>query len=107
MSDAAIWGIIAALGVGTFLIRYSFLGLIGDRQLPPLAERLLRYVPVAVLPALVTPLVLAPQATDGAFDPARALAAVAALSVGAWRRSTMAAIAAGMGVLLLGLWLFG
>lgn len=107
MSESAIWAVIAALGVGTFLIRYSFLGLIGDRPLPPLAERLLRYVPVAVLPALVTPLVLSPQATGGDFDPARALAAVAALIVGAWQCSTMGAIAAGMGTLFLGLLAFG
>ncbi len=107
MSDAALWGVIVALGIGTFLIRYSFLGLIGDRALPPLAAKLLRYVPVAVLPALVTPLVLTPQATGGAFDPARAMAALAVLAVGAWRRSTMAAIGAGMGVLFVGLGLTG
>lgn len=107
MSAAETWAVIATLGVGTFLIRFSFLGMIGDRQLPPLATRMLRYVPVAVLPALVTPLVLSPQATDGAFDPARALAALAALAFGAWRNSVLGAIAAGMGALFLGLSILG
>jgi branched-subunit amino acid transport protein len=107
MSDAGIWAVIFALGVGTFLIRFSFLSLIGDRALPPLVARLLRYVPVAVLPALVTPLVFAPQATGGAFDPARAIAAAAALAFGAWRRSVMGAIVAGMGVLFPVLALLG
>lgn len=29
-----IWIIIFFLGIGTYLIRFSFLGLVGDRQLP-------------------------------------------------------------------------
>ena len=70
-SDAQIWTIIVLLGVGTFLIRFSFLGLIGSRKLPEWALRHLRYTPVAVLPGLVAPLVLFPAATDGNPDPAR------------------------------------
>ena len=64
MSEGArIWLVILGLGAGTFAIRLSFLGLIGDRQLPGWAMRLLRYVPVSVLPALVAPLVVWPAAT--------------------------------------------
>ena len=33
--DATIWLMIAVLGVATFLIRFSFLGLMGDRDMPP------------------------------------------------------------------------
>jgi branched-subunit amino acid transport protein len=102
-----IWAVIAALGAGTYLIRFSFLGLIGDRALPAWAERLLRFVPAAVLPALVAPLVAWPQATGGETDPARLVAAAAALAVGAWRRSLLAAILAGMATLYLALWLVG
>ena len=29
-----IWIIIFFLGIGTYLIRFSFLGLVGDKQLP-------------------------------------------------------------------------
>ena len=105
MSDAGIWAVIVVLTIGTFLIRFSFLGLVGARHLPDWALRLLRYVPVAVMPALVTPMVLWPAATDGVPDPARLLAALAALLVGALRRSMMGAIAAGMATLYLGLWL--
>ena len=36
-SSTAIWGIIAALGVGTFLVRFSFLGLLGNRTASNLA----------------------------------------------------------------------
>jgi branched-subunit amino acid transport protein len=106
-SDARIWAVIVALGIGTYLIRFSFIGLIGDRRLPVWAERLLAYVPVAVLPALVAPLVVWPAATGGSPDPARLLAAFAALAVGAWRRSVIAAILAGLATLYLALWLVG
>lgn len=98
------WLVILALGLGTFAIRFSFLGLVGDRALPGWALRLLRYVPVAVLPALIAPLTVFPAATGGTPDPARLLAAGVALGVGAWSRNMLASVGAGMGALYLGLW---
>ena len=56
-SVGQIWVIILALALGTYLIRLSFLGLVGRRPLPPAVLRLLRYTPVAVLPGMVAPLV--------------------------------------------------
>ncbi|MGP1357861.1 AzlD domain-containing protein, partial [Roseicyclus sp.] len=76
-TDAQIWGIVALLGVGTFLIRFSFLGLVGDRQLPEWLLRHLRYTAVAILPALVAPLVLWPAATGGEPEASRLAAAAA------------------------------
>jgi branched-subunit amino acid transport protein len=107
MNDLLVWSVIGALGLGTWLIRFSFIGLIGDRTLPLWAVRLLRYVPVAVLPALATPLVAWPSATGGVPDPARIAAAAVALAVGAWRRSVLGAIVAGMVALYAGLWMLG
>jgi branched-subunit amino acid transport protein len=101
---ARIWAVILVLGLGTYLIRFSFIGLVGDRRLPDWAMRLLRYVPVAVMPGLVAPLVVWPQATGGVPDPARMLAAAAALAIGAVFRSVLGAIAGGMAVLYLALW---
>jgi branched-subunit amino acid transport protein len=94
-STAEIWMIIGIMGIGTFLIRFSFLGLIGDRPMPPFVLRLLRYTPVAVLPAMVAPLVLWPAATDGQFDPVRMLAAIATVLVGFWTRNVLWAILGG------------
>ena len=102
-STAEIWLIIALMGVGTFLIRFSFLGLIGDRKMPPLVLKLLRFTPVAVLPGMVAPLVLWPAATNGAPDPARLLAATVAVLVGLWTRQVMWAIGAGVVALYAGL----
>ena len=101
LSDAAIWGVIVALGIGTWLIRFSFLGLIGDRQLPEWVLRHLRYTPVAVIPALIAPLVVWPQATGGVFDPARFAAAVVAVAIGLGLRSVVGAVAGGMATLYL------
>ncbi|RYH01635.1 AzlD domain-containing protein [Salipiger sp. IMCC34102] len=105
MTDTQIWIVILALGAGTFLIRFSFLGLIGNRPMPALVLRLLRYTPVAVLPGLVAPLVLWPDATGGSPDPARLVAAFTALGVGLWTRSVIPAVLAGFAALYAVLWL--
>ena len=65
LAPGTLWFTIAALALGTYLIRFSFLGFLGGRTLPPLALRLLRYVPVAVFPALVAPQVLWPRRPEG------------------------------------------
>jgi branched-subunit amino acid transport protein len=99
VSDTTLWLVILSLGIGTFLIRFSFLGLVGDRELPPLMIKMLRYVPVTVIPALVTPMVVWPKATGGETDPMRMIAAMVALAVGATTKNAMAAIFVGMAVL--------
>ena len=101
-SDATIWLVIGVLGIGTYLIRWSFLGAVGDRPVPGWAQRVLRYTAVSVLPALVAPLVMWPQATAGQPDPVRLSAAAATLAVGLMTRSTLWAILAGGTVLGLG-----
>ncbi|WP_172329285.1 AzlD domain-containing protein [Mangrovicoccus sp. HB161399] len=103
----AVWTVIAGLAVGTFLIRFSFLGLLGQRSFPEWALRMLRYTPVAVLPGLVAPLVLWPQATGGEPDAARLLAALAAAAAGVLTRSVLWSVAAGLAALYGGLALFG
>ena len=100
-SDAQIWTIIAVLGVGTYLIRFSFLGLIGDRRMPDWVLRHLRYTPVAVLPGLVAPLVLWPSATGGETDPARLIAAAMTVLVAWWRKSLLWGGFAGMATVVL------
>lgn len=97
--DALIWTVIVLLGLGTYLIRFSFIGLIGNRPLPIWVRRLLRYVPVAVMPGLVAPLVVWPAATGGVPDAPRMLAAVTALAIGGLTRSVLGAIFGGMAML--------
>lgn len=97
MSDAAAWTLILGLGALTYLIRYSFIGLLGDRKLPPLLVTCLRYVPTTVLPALVAPMVLIDRETGGAGATLEIVAAALVLVVGAATRSLLAAIVAGLG----------
>lgn len=94
-TSAQIWAIIVALALGTFALRYSFLGLIGRRPLPEWALRHLRYTAVAVLPGLIAPLILFPSATGGEPDPARLMAAGVTLGVGLRTRNVLWAILAG------------
>lgn len=95
ISDLDFWVLTIALGIGTFLIRFSFLGIFGGRQMPDWALLHLRYVGVAVFPAIFTPLVVWPPATDGQIDPIRLTAALAALLVGL-RVNVIFSIIAGM-----------
>ncbi len=94
-SEATIWVMIAILGVGTYLIRFSFLGLVGDRKMPDWVLRHLRYTPVAILPGLVAPLVFWPTATGGEPDPVRFAAAAITLLVAWWTKNMLAGAAAG------------
>ncbi len=107
MSDLKIWFVIVVLGIGTYLLRWSFLGAIGNRPIPVWAERMLRYTAVAVLPALVAPLVVWPAATEGQPDPARLTAAAATILIGLVTRNTLAAILGGGGTLFAMLYLLG
>ena len=107
MSDSTIWLVIVLLGIGTFLIRFSFLGIIGDRDLPPWILRALRYTPVAVLPGLVAPLVLWPAATGGEPDLARLATAFVTLIAGMITRSLVGGILCGGATLYLMVWLVG
>ncbi len=105
-SQPTIWLIIALLGLGTYLIRFSFLGLIGDREMPEWFLRHLRYVAVGVMPAIVAPLVVWPEATGGVLDAPRLIAAIAAFAVGIWTRSVIWSVLVGFGTLFAGLYLF-
>ena len=101
-----LWMVIAALGAGSFGMRFLFLGLVGDRPMPPWLLRHLRYTAVSILPAMVAPLVLWPAATGGQPDPVRLCAALLAFAVGYWRKSVIAALLTGGAVMVLGaVWL--
>ncbi len=106
-SHLAIWAIIVGLAIGSFLIRFSFLGIIGDRPMPDWVLRHLRYTPVAVLPGLVAPQVLWPDATGGMTDPARLAAALVTLAVGYFGKNVLVAILSGAATLYALIYLLG
>ena len=94
-SHNTIWIIVAGLALGSWLLRFSFLGLIGSKDLPEWLKRHLRYTVVAVLPGIIAPLVFLPKATGGVFDLPRFLAAAVTLSVGLWTKNLFFAVIAG------------
>lgn len=107
MTDTHVWIVIALVALGSYLIRFSFIGLIGDRELPDWVLRHLRYTPVAVLPGLVAPLVLWPAATDGALDAPRLVAAAVTLGLGVMFKNMMLSIVGGAATLAIMLMLLG
>lgn len=102
-----LWLTILGLGLGSYGLRFLFLGIVGDRPLPPWLLRHLRYTAVAVLPGLTAPLVVWPEATGGAIDAPRLLAALATLATGLMTRNIALAVLAGAAMLFAGLGLTG
>lgn len=101
-----IWLTIVVAGLLTFLTRLSFIFLLGRWQLPLRLARALRFVPPAVLSAIIFPEVLINEnGLHLAADNLRLWAALLAVLV-AWRtRSVLLTIAVGMGALYLLTWL--
>lgn len=106
MSATAIWLIIAGIGLGTYLLRLSFIALWQRLYVPHLVNRALEYVPSAALAALVLPALLRPE---GFIDPTignlRLVAGVVAAVVAWYSRSVLLTLATGMGALWLLEWL--
>jgi branched-subunit amino acid transport protein len=102
LAPAAIWLTLLLAGVLTFLIRLSFIALLGRYEPPPLLRRALRFVPPAVLSAIIFPeLLIADGQIALGWDNYRLLAGIVAILV-AWRtRSALLTIAVGMAALWL------
>lgn len=98
----SLWLTMIAIGITTFVIRFSFIYLFGRMEIPELARRALRFVPPAVLSAIIFPELLIP---GGVFDISlgngRLLAGVLAALV-AWRtKNVVLTILVGMVALYL------
>lgn len=89
-SDAAIWLVVLAASLGTFAIRLSFLALFGRLgEVPPWLERALKFVPAAVLTALVAPRLVYLDGTLALGLGNDRLLAGALAAVVAWRTESM------------------
>jgi branched-subunit amino acid transport protein len=94
-----LWSVVAIVGALNYLSRLSFIALFARRHVPPLLVRAFRYVPAAMLTALVLPMVVAP-ADVGWLALPKIIAAVIAGVVAFLTHSTLKTLAAGM----LALW---
>ncbi len=91
------WLLIIVIGLITFGLRFSFIALSGRLAMPPQLQQALRFVPAAVLTALIMPQFLYIDGTlDMSFANERLLAAVLA-ALTAWRtRNILLTIVVGM-----------
>ncbi|GAA0298397.1 AzlD domain-containing protein [Halarchaeum salinum] len=94
------WALIVAIAVPTYLLRFSFIGLLGRLgEVPDWAERALAFVPAAVLAALVVPDVVTVHSTVVAtLAQEKVVAGAAAAAVAYYTEDVLATIAVGMGV---------
>ena len=91
-----LWLVVVAVGLLNYLSRLSFIALFARRQVPALLARAFRYVPAAMLTALVVPmLVAAPGASQWTALP-KVVAAIIAGVVAFVTHSTLKTLCAGM-----------
>jgi branched-subunit amino acid transport protein len=95
-----LWVVIFVVGLLNYLSRLSFIAVFARRSMPPLLARALKFVPAAMLMALILPMIVAgPEAGQAvAFNP-KVVAAVIAGVVAFFTRSSLWTIGTGMTVL--------
>ena len=100
MNTLTLWLTIVGAGVVTFALRLSFIALLGRVEISPFLRSALRFVPAAVLTAVVIPLLFY---VDGALEISlgneRLLAGLVAAVI-AWRsRNVLFTLGGGMATL--------
>ena len=99
--DAALklWAVILVVGALNYLSRLSFIALFARRSMPPLLERALRYVPAAMLTALIIPMVVDVTAEGVSAHAAKVAAAILATVVAWFKLGTLWTLGLGMAAL--------
>ncbi len=92
-----LWLMMLVIGAITYAIRLSCIGLLGQRDMPALLLKALRFVPIAVLPAIILPqLFLRNNTLALSIQNPRWIAGILA-GIVAWRtRNVLLTIAVGM-----------
>lgn len=103
LSTPVLWGLLIACGLGTWLLRASFIQTAGAWTVPHWLSRALRYVPPAVLAALVAPaLVRADVLFTAAWSWPQPAAGLVAAVVAVTTRRVVVTLVTGM----VALWTF-
>ncbi len=97
-----LWLTIIIIGLLTYAIRLSFILFFSRIDIPALLQRALRFVPMAVLSAIIFPALFLPKGTLLlSYSNARLIAGICAVIV-AWRtKNVLATLVVGMGTLYL------
>ncbi len=100
MTSFTIWTIILLAALGTFTLRASFILLLGKKKMPLWFEQGLKFVPVAVLTALILPSFLLKNGQIAiSIGNERFLAGIVAVIAAIATKNMLWTIAAGMGTL--------
>ncbi|HEU4745810.1 MAG TPA: AzlD domain-containing protein [Anaerolineales bacterium] len=100
-----IWLVMLLGGLITFAIRFSLIYLFGRLHIPETMRQALRYVPPAVLSAIIFPELFFHEGTlNVSLENTRLLAGLIAILVAWISRNTLVTIIAGMLALLLLQW---
>ena len=99
VGSLTLWAVILVVGVLNYLSRLSFIAFFARRRMPPLLGRALRYVPAAMLTALVLPMIVAGTPSVATVTSPRVIAALVVGGAGFATRNTLATMLAGMLVL--------
>jgi branched-subunit amino acid transport protein len=91
-----LWAVILVVGAINYLSRLSFIEFFARRSMPPMLARALRYVPAAMLTALVLPMVIdvTPQGLHAHMP--KVIAAVVATVVAWFKLGTLWTLGVGM-----------
>jgi branched-subunit amino acid transport protein len=102
MSVVWLWLAIIVIGLLTLGIRLSFIVFLGKIQVASIVQQGLRFVPIAVLSALISPALFFPAGSlDLSLSNARLIAGIVAIIV-AWRtKNVLLTIFVGMACLLI------
>jgi branched-subunit amino acid transport protein len=102
MSQGLLWATIIIVGLLTLGMRLSFMVFMGEMRVAPMAQQALRFVPVAVLSALIAPaLFFSSGSLNVSFSNIRLIAGILAILV-AWRtKNVLLTIFTGMACLLI------
>lgn len=95
------WLVVLGLAVGTFLIRYSFIGLFANRDMPQWLERALRLMVPAIFAAIVLGgvVMVGGQVADFSHWPRYAAAIAAVIAAITSRGNMLVTVIVGMAVL--------
>lgn len=97
MTTPVVWLLVLLIAVATYLLRASFILFLDRLEMPELLNRALRYVPAAVLSALVLPAFLYTQAgPDLSWGNERLLSGLVAMIVVYLTRNVLLTIGLGM-----------
>ena len=102
MSQGWLWVTIIIVGLLTLGLRLSFMVFTGKMQVAPIVQQTLRFVPIAVLSALIAPaLFFKNDSLNLSLTNARLIAGIFAILV-AWRtKNVLLTILSGMACLLI------